>query len=139
MTNGPPPKCTRRDLGAIPSPVALTDASGRFLPVNQNLFRRRGMGRGGTARVRHLLPDTKVRTAATRSFGTDDAHNVAAGPRGGVGDARALAEGVEQPFQLAHLRALGCERSQGRPFARSLPLADFERLLADRAARVPAR
>lgn len=139
MTNGPPPKCTGRGPGAIPSPVALTDASGSFLRVNQNLCAAVGWGEAALLEATICCPTARVRTAATRSFSTADAHGVDAGPRGGVGHARALAKGVEQPSQLACLRELGCERVQGYLFARPLPLVDFERLLADRAARAPAR
>ena len=51
---------------------------------------------------------------------------------------RTVAEGVEEPSQLAHLRALGCERVQGYLFSRPVPLADFERLLAEQATTAPA-
>ncbi|MGQ0520838.1 MAG: putative bifunctional diguanylate cyclase/phosphodiesterase [Actinomycetota bacterium] len=50
---------------------------------------------------------------------------------------RTLAEGVEHPSQVAHLRALGCEQVQGFLFSRPLPLAEFERLLARQAAGDP--
>jgi diguanylate cyclase (GGDEF)-like protein/PAS domain S-box-containing protein len=41
----------------------------------------------------------------------------------------AAAEGVEEPDQLAGLRALGCEWAQGFLFAEPLPAADLEQLL----------
>jgi len=47
-------------------------------------------------------------------------------------DKRTLAEGVERASQLAHLRSLGCELGQGYLFARPMPLADLEVLLAGR-------
>jgi len=42
---------------------------------------------------------------------------------------RTLAEGVETPAQLAHLRALRCELAQGFLFSRPLPADEFEKLL----------
>ena len=42
---------------------------------------------------------------------------------------RTLAEGVETPAQLAHLRALGCGLAQGFLFSRPLPAEAFEKLL----------
>jgi EAL domain-containing protein (putative c-di-GMP-specific phosphodiesterase class I) len=44
-------------------------------------------------------------------------------------------EGVETTAQARHLRQLGCDRGQGFLFARPLPPADIERLLAE--ARSP--
>ncbi len=44
---------------------------------------------------------------------------------------RTLAEGVEHPAQLAHLRSLGCEWGQGYLFARPKPLDEVLRLLAE--------
>jgi len=42
---------------------------------------------------------------------------------------RTLAEGVETPAQLAHLRALRCDLAQGFLFSRPLPAEEFEKLL----------
>jgi diguanylate cyclase (GGDEF)-like protein/PAS domain S-box-containing protein len=42
-----------------------------------------------------------------------------------------IAEGIEGTLQLDALRDLGCQMGQGFLFARPLPLADAERLLAD--------
>lgn len=41
-----------------------------------------------------------------------------------------IAEGIETPQQLAHLRALGCEYGQGYFFARPIAAVDAEALLA---------
>jgi EAL domain-containing protein (putative c-di-GMP-specific phosphodiesterase class I) len=43
-----------------------------------------------------------------------------------------VAEGVETPEQLAWVRAQGIEFCQGYLFARPLPVAEFEALLAAR-------
>ncbi|MDA0823546.1 MAG: EAL domain-containing protein [Proteobacteria bacterium] len=43
---------------------------------------------------------------------------------------RVVAEGVETAVQAAHLVARGCHVHQGYFFARPMPLADFEALLA---------
>lgn len=47
---------------------------------------------------------------------------------------RTLAEGVETPAQLAHLRALGCDLAQGFLFSPPLPSDKFEMLLRDRGS-----
>jgi diguanylate cyclase (GGDEF)-like protein len=52
-------------------------------------------------------------------------------------DLRTVAEGIEDEDQLACLRELGCRLGQGYLFARPLPAAAFEELLA-RAARLVA-
>ena len=44
-----------------------------------------------------------------------------------------VAEGVETEAQLAHLRRQRCDQLQGYYFSRPLPVAEFERLLADGA------
>lgn len=44
---------------------------------------------------------------------------------------RTLAEGVETPAQLAHLRALRCDLAQGFLFSPPLPAEEFEKLLHD--------
>ena len=41
-----------------------------------------------------------------------------------------IAEGIETAEQLAVLRRLGCDYGQGHFFARALPAAELERLLA---------
>ena len=41
------------------------------------------------------------------------------------------AEGVEEQRQFEGLKAIGCDVAQGFLFARPLPVAEFERLLAD--------
>jgi diguanylate cyclase (GGDEF)-like protein/PAS domain S-box-containing protein len=43
-----------------------------------------------------------------------------------------VAEGVEGPDELAHLRALGCDSAQGFYFSRPVPADAAERLIADR-------
>lgn len=47
---------------------------------------------------------------------------------------RVVAEGVERPEQLASLRRHGCDHWQGFLFARPMPAASLERLLAETAA-----
>jgi diguanylate cyclase (GGDEF)-like protein len=49
-----------------------------------------------------------------------------------------VAEGVETDAQLAFLERAGCDESQGYLHSRPVPAADFERLLAQRAAATPA-
>jgi EAL domain-containing protein (putative c-di-GMP-specific phosphodiesterase class I) len=44
-----------------------------------------------------------------------------------------LAEGIETPEQLAHLRALGCTYGQGYLFAQPLRRSEVRRLLQDQA------
>jgi diguanylate cyclase (GGDEF)-like protein len=44
---------------------------------------------------------------------------------------RTLAEGVEEPSQLRHLQAEGCELGQGFLFSRPLPAEEIERVLVD--------
>jgi EAL domain-containing protein (putative c-di-GMP-specific phosphodiesterase class I) len=39
---------------------------------------------------------------------------------------RTLAEGIEEPAQLAHLRSLGCELGQGYLFARPMAVEEFQ-------------
>ena len=43
--------------------------------------------------------------------------------------ATCIAEGVEQPEQLAHLRQMGCQLAQGFHFSPGLPVAELEALL----------
>jgi len=45
---------------------------------------------------------------------------------------RVVAEGIESIHQFHQLRILGCEYGQGYLFSKPLPVADTERLLADR-------
>jgi EAL domain-containing protein (putative c-di-GMP-specific phosphodiesterase class I) len=40
-----------------------------------------------------------------------------------------VAEGVERPEQLERLRALGCDRVQGRLIAEPMPAAQIEALM----------
>jgi EAL domain-containing protein (putative c-di-GMP-specific phosphodiesterase class I) len=52
-----------------------------------------------------------------------------------------VAEGVETPEQLQHLRTLGCDRTQGYLFARPGPAASLDALLsadASSLASVPS-
>jgi EAL domain-containing protein (putative c-di-GMP-specific phosphodiesterase class I) len=42
----------------------------------------------------------------------------------------AIAEGIETPQQLAHLRSLGCEFGQGFLFSKSLDAGEVEALIA---------
>ena len=48
-----------------------------------------------------------------------------------------VSEGVEHPSQLAHLRALGCQRAQGYLFLPPLPPAEFERVLRSQGRLAP--
>jgi diguanylate cyclase (GGDEF)-like protein len=43
--------------------------------------------------------------------------------------ATCIAEGVEQPEQLAHLRQMGCQLAQGYHFSPAVPVAELEALL----------
>ena len=43
---------------------------------------------------------------------------------------RTVAEGIEQPDQVEHLRSLGCERGQGYFWARPMPAETLGQLLA---------
>jgi diguanylate cyclase (GGDEF)-like protein len=47
-------------------------------------------------------------------------------------DLKVVAEGIESVHQFHQLRILGCEYGQGYLFSKPLPIADIERLLADR-------
>jgi diguanylate cyclase (GGDEF)-like protein len=49
-----------------------------------------------------------------------------------------VAEGVETPDQLAHLRALGCDRTQGYLFARPGPASSMDALLSADASTAAA-
>lgn len=51
---------------------------------------------------------------------------------------RTLAEGIEHPSQLAHLRSLGCELGQGYLFGRPMPLREFIGLLSSRGDDHPS-
>ena len=52
---------------------------------------------------------------------------------------RSVAEGVEDAAQLAVLERLGCAEAQGFLFAKALPPAEVERLLAKPVALDPTR
>ena len=45
---------------------------------------------------------------------------------------KVVAEGIESVHQFHQLRILGCEYGQGYLFSKPLPVADIERLLADK-------
>ncbi|MEZ6014386.1 MAG: EAL domain-containing protein [Planctomycetota bacterium] len=51
---------------------------------------------------------------------------------------KVIAEGVEEPEQVAALRAFGCDLAQGYHFSRPVPAAQAERLLAARDAWLEA-
>jgi len=46
-----------------------------------------------------------------------------------------IAEGVEEPGQLQHLRRLGCDHIQGYLIGKPMPAEHFERFMAERRAR----
>jgi EAL domain-containing protein (putative c-di-GMP-specific phosphodiesterase class I) len=48
-----------------------------------------------------------------------------------------IAEGVEEPFQLARLRKLRCSRAQGYYLARPMPADELERLFALPDVEIP--
>lgn len=50
-----------------------------------------------------------------------------------------VAEGVETPEQVEHLRMLGCDICQGYYFSRPLPAAKFEELISSRQPPEPTR
>ncbi|HVA75910.1 MAG TPA: EAL domain-containing protein [Acidimicrobiales bacterium] len=50
-----------------------------------------------------------------------------------------VAEGVETPEQVEHLRSLGCDICQGYYFSRPLPSAKFEELISSRRPPEPTR
>jgi EAL domain-containing protein (putative c-di-GMP-specific phosphodiesterase class I) len=52
---------------------------------------------------------------------------------------RTLAEGVETPAQVAHLRALRCDLGQGYLFSRPLTPDQFEQLLVESQVSGPPR
>jgi diguanylate cyclase (GGDEF)-like protein/PAS domain S-box-containing protein len=50
---------------------------------------------------------------------------------------KTVAEGIEQPEQLALLRTMGCQMGQGYYLARPLTVANMETLIVDRLASAP--
>ncbi|MGZ8527553.1 MAG: EAL domain-containing protein, partial [Candidatus Limnocylindrales bacterium] len=54
-------------------------------------------------------------------------------------DLQGVAEGIERPEQASVLRRLGCTQGQGYLYARPLPPAKLEAILARGAVDVPGR
>ena len=50
---------------------------------------------------------------------------------------KTVAEGIEQPKQLALLRTMGCQMGQGYYLARPLTVDNMETLILDRLASAP--
>ncbi len=76
---------------------------------------------------RSFITDTTTDTTNT----ADHAHRIVAGiiALAAILDITVTAEGVEQPDQAAHLRAMGCGSAQGWLYSKALPPEDLTRLL----------
>ena len=93
-----------------------------------------GTGYSSLSYLRRLPLDTiKIDQSFVAGLGSDDANlpivQAIIGLAHGLG-IDVVAEGIETAEQLAWLRQLGCDRGQGYLYARPLPAAELEALLA---------
>ena len=98
-----------------------------------------GTGYSSLAYLKRLpVSALKVDKAFIDGLGTDDEDTAIVSTIITLGHTlglRVIAEGVETAAQAGLLRALGCDQAQGYHFARPLPAAALEELLADAAIR----
>ncbi len=98
-----------------------------------------GTGYSSLAYLKRLpVSALKVDKAFIDGLGTDDEDTAIVSAIITLGHTlglRVIAEGVETVEQAALLRALGCDQAQGYHFARPLPAAALEELLAGEALR----
>ena len=102
-----------------------------------------GTGYSSLARLKGFPVDAiKIDRSFVDGLGSQDEDTAIVGAIVEIADSlglEAIAEGVEQPEQLARLSELGCSAAQGYLFAAPMPSDELQALLVDGAGRPPER
>jgi diguanylate cyclase (GGDEF)-like protein len=102
-----------------------------------------GTGYSSLARLKGFPVDAiKIDRSFVDGLGSEDEDAAIVGAIVEIADSlgvEAIAEGVEQPDQLARLRELGASAAQGYLFAAPMPAEELAQLLVDGSARLPER
>ncbi len=98
-----------------------------------------GTGYSSLARLKGFPVDAiKIDRSFVDGLGSQDEDTAIVGAIVEIADSlglEAIAEGVEQPEQVARLRELGCSAAQGYLFAAPMPSDELQALLVDGSAR----